>query len=65
METVKCDKSCSELIEMLRKATGAAEDLVTFAEDDYDLSPDLLHTIVKAKAILKELDENKDIIAGI
>lgn len=59
------DKKLSELTELLRKATVSAEDLVSFGEDYYDISPELMATIIKAKAILKELDENKAIIEEI
>lgn len=59
------EKKLSELTELLRKATVSAEDLVAFGEDYYDISPELMATIVKAKAILKELDENKAIIEEI
>jgi outer membrane protein OmpA-like peptidoglycan-associated protein len=59
------EKKLSELTELLRKATVSAEDLVSFGEDYYDISPELMATIVKAKAILKELDENKAIIEEI
>lgn len=62
---VKEDRKLGELIELLRKATVSAEDLVTFGEDYYGISPQLMATIVKAKAILKELDENKAIIEEI
>ena len=59
------DKKLRELTELLRKATVCAEDLMSFGEDSYDISPELAATIVKAKAILKELDENKAIIEEI
>ena len=62
---VKEDRKLSELTELLRKATVDAEDLVAFGEDYYDISPELMATIIKAKAILKELDENKAIIEEI
>lgn len=58
------NKRLSDLIEMLRTAITSAEELAQSAEDyDYDyVNPKLLHTIAKAKAILKELDENADIL---
>ena len=55
------DKKLDELIELLRKATRGAEGMVASYDGDY-ISLELLETIDKANAILKELDENKAII---
>ena len=53
------DKTLAELIELLRKATGSAEDLVATCEPGEYIHPELRATIEKANLILKELDQNK------
>ena len=58
------DKKLEELIELLRKATRGAEGMVAAYDGDY-ISLELLETIDKANATLKELDENKAIIAEV
>lgn len=58
------DKKLDELTELLRKATRGAEGMVASYDGDC-ISLELLETINKANAILKELDENKAIIAEV
>jgi hypothetical protein len=58
------DKKLEELIELLRKAIRGAEGMVASYDGDY-ISLELLETIDKANAILKELDDNKAIIAEV
>jgi hypothetical protein len=63
------DKTLDELTELLRKATQGAEATVDLAinsgcEGEY-LSLELLATIEKANAILKELDENKALLEDL
>ena len=54
------DKKLDELTELLRKATINAEDMVNAWYGEYT-SPELMETIKKARAIIKELDHNKAI----
>ena len=53
------DKTLTELIELLRKATVSAEDLVATCDPGEYISPQLRATIERANLILKELDQNK------
>jgi len=56
------DKTLTELIELLRKATVSAEDLVAACEPGEYISPQLQSTIKKANLILKELDQSKALL---
>ncbi len=53
-----------ELIELLRKCTAEAENMVHTFESQYAMSNDLRRTIAKANKLLKELDQDKAIQEG-
>ena len=56
------DKTLIELIELLRKTTVSAEDLVATCEPGEYIHPELRATIEKANLILKELDQSKALL---
>lgn len=55
------DQREPEIVELLRRCTAAAENMVHAFEDQYAISNDLRRTIAKANKILKELEQDKAI----
>lgn len=50
-----------EMVELLRRCTAEAENMVHTFEGQYTISNDLRRTIAKANKLLKELDQDKAI----
>ena len=50
-----------EIVELLRKCTAEAENMVHTFEGQYVISNDLRRTIAKANKLLEELDQDKAI----
>lgn len=50
-----------EMVELLRRCTAEAENMVHTFEGQYVISNDLRRTIAKANKLLKELDQDKAI----
>ena len=55
------DQHGPEIVELLRRCTVAAENMVHAFEGQYEISNDLRRTIAKANKLLKELEQDKAI----
>lgn len=55
------DQHEPEIVELLRRCTVAAENMVHTFEGRYAISNDLRRTIAKANKLLEELDQDKAI----
>jgi broad specificity phosphatase PhoE len=55
------DQRGPEIVELLRRCTVAAENMVHAFEDQYAISNDLRRTIATANKLLKELEQDKAI----
>lgn len=55
------DQRGPEIVELLRRCTAEAENMVPTFEGQYAISNDLRRTIAKANKLLKELDQDKAI----
>jgi hypothetical protein len=58
------DQRGPEMVELLRRCTAEAENMVHTFEGQYTISNDLRRTIAKANKLLKELDQDKAIQEG-
>jgi hypothetical protein len=57
----KVDQRGPEIVELLRRCTTEAENMVDAFKDNYAISNDLRRTIAKANKLLKELEQDKAI----
>lgn len=55
------DQRGLEIVELLRRCTAEAENMVHTFEGQYAISNDLRRTIAKANKLLEELDQDKAI----
>jgi hypothetical protein len=55
------DQHRPEIVELLRRCTTEAENMVGAFKDNYVISNDLRRTIAKANKLLKELEQDKAI----